>query len=81
MLTLGHCFAGSFKSQCFLQSCFNVYIKLLGEIIYYHEMRYHENDTQLLIPAHGELNYAINTLSRCLEAAEVWMGNNVKIEP
>lgn len=76
MLILGRYFAGSFKSQGFLHSCFNIYMKLLDEIICQYGVRYHDYDTQLPIPAHGELNDSTTTVSWCLEAVEVWMGSN-----
>lgn len=57
---------------------FNIYMKQLGEIIRHHGMRYHQyaDDTQLYISIPGEVSDAVTTLSWCLEAVRVWMGNN-----
>ncbi|KAM6466454.1 uncharacterized protein PHA67_012250 [Liasis olivaceus] len=53
-------------------------MKPLGEIIRHHRMRYHQyaDDTQLYISIPGDLSDAVTTLSLCLEALGVWMGNN-----
>ena len=57
---------------------FNINMKPLGEIIHCHGMRYHlyADDTQLYISILGDISEAVATLSKCLEAVGVWMGNN-----
>uniref|UniRef100_A0A8C6VDI7 Calponin-homology (CH) domain-containing protein n=1 Tax=Naja naja TaxID=35670 RepID=A0A8C6VDI7_NAJNA len=57
---------------------FNIYMKLLGEIIRGFRVRYHQyaDDTQLFIPTPDHLSDAPSMMSCCLEVVRIWMGRN-----
>lgn len=63
---------------------FNIYMRLLGEIIRHRRVRYYQctDDTQMYIFVPGKLSTVVAVLSWFLEAVRVWMGNKkVQMNP
>uniref|UniRef100_A0A8D0DWT2 Reverse transcriptase domain-containing protein n=1 Tax=Salvator merianae TaxID=96440 RepID=A0A8D0DWT2_SALMN len=63
---------------------FNIYMKLLGEIVRRYGVSYHQyaDDTQLYISTPRQFSEAVDVMCRYLEAVRVWMGiSRLRLNP